>query len=52
MPKKEENEENFCHWEECGLQFETAEALFNHVCSTHIGAHTSFYDCRVTVLTL
>ncbi|BGO98573.1 hypothetical protein JCM10021v2_002234 [Rhodotorula toruloides] len=51
MPKKEENEENFCHWEECGLQFETAEALFNHVCSTHIGrksAGTLSLECKWT----
>lgn len=38
MPKKEENEDNICHWEECLVQFDTAEALFNHVCSQHIGA--------------
>ncbi|KAJ8294572.1 pH-response transcription factor pacC/RIM101 [Rhodotorula toruloides] len=51
MPKKEENEDNFCHWEECGLQFETAEALFNHVCSTHIGrksAGTLSLECKWT----
>ncbi|BGP23874.1 transcription factor PacC [Rhodotorula toruloides] len=51
MPKKEENEDNFCHWEACGLQFETAGALFNHVCSAHIGrksAGTLSLECKWT----
>jgi hypothetical protein len=37
MTKKEENAENICHWNECLTQYATAEDLFNHVCSTHIG---------------
>ncbi|GAA5855611.1 hypothetical protein JCM8547_001616 [Rhodosporidiobolus lusitaniae] len=51
MAKKEENEENICGWEECGTQFETAEALFNHVCSNHIGrksAGTLSLECKWT----
>lgn len=41
MTKKEENAENICHWNECLTQYATAEDLFNHVCSTHIGAGNS-----------
>lgn len=41
MPKKEENEDNVCHWLECLTQFDTAEDLFNHVCTQHIGAPLS-----------
>ncbi|GAA5994187.1 alkaline-responsive transcriptional regulator RIM101 [Rhodotorula paludigena] len=51
MPKKEENEDNICHWEECLVQFDTAEALFNHVCSQHIGrksAGTLSLECKWT----
>ncbi|GAA5907080.1 hypothetical protein JCM6882_005164 [Rhodosporidiobolus microsporus] len=51
MAKKEENEENICHWNACGTQFETAEALFNHVCSSHIGrksAGTLSLECKWT----
>ncbi|GAA5823568.1 hypothetical protein JCM11251_000683 [Rhodosporidiobolus azoricus] len=51
MAKKEENEENICHWNACGTQFETAESLFNHVCSNHIGrksAGTLSLECKWT----
>ncbi|GAA6012133.1 hypothetical protein JCM10207_005142 [Rhodosporidiobolus poonsookiae] len=51
MAKKEENEENICHWNACGTQFDTAETLFNHVCSTHIGrksAGTLSLECKWT----
>ncbi|BGP39134.1 hypothetical protein JCM10449v2_003072 [Rhodotorula kratochvilovae] len=51
MPKKEENEENICHWLECLTQFDTAEDLFNHVCSQHIGrksAGTLSLECKWT----
>ncbi|GAA6051247.1 hypothetical protein JCM3770_005892 [Rhodotorula araucariae] len=51
MPKKEENEENICHWLECLTQFDSAEELFNHVCSHHIGrksAGTLSLECKWT----
>ncbi|GAA5914490.1 hypothetical protein JCM5296_004956 [Sporobolomyces johnsonii] len=51
MTKKEENEENICRWLECLQQFDTAEELFNHVCSLHIGrksAGTLSLECRWT----
>ncbi|GAA6061163.1 hypothetical protein JCM10212_005749 [Sporobolomyces blumeae] len=51
MTKKEENAENICHWNACLLQFGTAEDLFNHVCSTHIGrksAGTLSLECQWT----
>lgn len=51
MTKKEINEENICHWQECLTQFSTAEDLFNHVCSTHIGrksAGTLSLECKWT----
>ncbi|GAA5962587.1 hypothetical protein JCM3765_003739 [Sporobolomyces pararoseus] len=51
MTKKEINEENICHWQECLTQFNTAEDLFNHVCSTHIGrksAGTLSLECKWT----
>jgi len=41
MPKKEENEDNVCRWLECHTQYDTAEDLFNHVCTAHIGASVS-----------
>ncbi|GAA5970491.1 hypothetical protein JCM11641_007326 [Rhodosporidiobolus odoratus] len=51
MAKKEENEENICHWNACGTQYDTAEDLFNHVCSNHIGrksAGTLSLECKWT----
>ncbi|GAA5892565.1 uncharacterized protein JCM6883_007399 [Sporobolomyces salmoneus] len=51
MTKKEENVENYCRWNECMTQFDTAEELFNHVCSTHIGrksAGTLNLECQWT----
>ncbi|GAA6031125.1 hypothetical protein JCM8097_004016 [Rhodosporidiobolus ruineniae] len=51
MAKKEENEDNICGWNACGTQFDTAEDLFNHVCSTHIGrksAGTLSLECKWT----
>lgn len=41
MVKREENEDNVCHWEECLQQFDTADDLFSHVCAAHIGRSAS-----------
>ncbi|GAA5880662.1 hypothetical protein JCM16303_004301 [Sporobolomyces ruberrimus] len=51
MTKKEENAENICHWNKCLTQYPSAEELFNHVCSTHIGrksAGTLSLECQWT----
>ncbi|GAA5866443.1 hypothetical protein JCM3774_004685 [Rhodotorula dairenensis] len=51
MVKREENEDNICHWEECLSQYETAEDLFNHICAAHIGrksAGTLSLECKWT----
>ncbi|GAA5854048.1 hypothetical protein JCM9279_004363 [Rhodotorula babjevae] len=51
MPKKEENEDNVCRWLECHTQYDTAEDLFNHVCTAHIGrksAGTLSLECKWT----
>ncbi|GAA5927738.1 alkaline-responsive transcriptional regulator RIM101 [Sporobolomyces koalae] len=51
MTKKEENAENICHWNACLTQYPSAEELFNHVCSTHIGrksAGTLSLECQWT----
>jgi hypothetical protein len=45
MVKREENEDNICHWEECLSQYDTAEDLFNHICAAHIG--TSSRSCCI-----
>ncbi|GAA5986514.1 hypothetical protein JCM10908_003782 [Rhodotorula pacifica] len=51
MVKREENEDNICHWEECLAQYDTAEDLFNHICAAHIGrksAGTLSLECKWT----
>lgn len=51
MVKREENEDNVCHWEECLQQFDTADDLFSHVCAAHIGrksAGTLSLECKWT----
>ncbi|POY73694.1 hypothetical protein BMF94_3231 [Rhodotorula taiwanensis] len=51
MVKREENEDNICHWEECLLQYDTADDLFNHICTAHIGrksAGTLSLECKWT----
>ncbi|KPV77499.1 uncharacterized protein RHOBADRAFT_51344 [Rhodotorula graminis WP1] len=51
MPKKEENDDNVCRWLECHTQYDTAEDLFNHVCTAHIGrksAGTLSLECKWT----
>jgi hypothetical protein len=44
MVKREENEDNICHWEECLSQYDTAEDLFNHICAAHIGTSSRPYS--------